>query len=126
MNQPSTNPQSHKSLLVIAGIAGVFLCAFMALAGFAIGRATATPPTITETLTETPEVAQEVAHGVAPEVAPEVTPEVVQEVTREVTAPAAAIEDGTTSADSVAGDTAANGEAAGLLTPPPTDRKSVV
>jgi len=107
MNQPPTNSHSHRNLLIIAGIAGVFLCAFMALAGFAIGRATATPPAITETLTEMPEVAHEVT----------------REVTREVTAPAEAAEDGTASADDVAGDTAAGGEAADLPdlpTPPPT------
>ena len=114
MNQQPANPQSyrsHRSLLVIAGIASVLLCAFMALAGFAIGRATATPATVTETLTEMIEVTREVAH------------EVAHEVTREVAAPAETTEDGTTGSDSVAGDTATNDEAAGLPdlpTPPPT------
>ena len=108
MNQPPTNPQSHRRLLVIAGIAGVFLCAFMALAGFAIGRATATPTTITEIPTEMPEVTREVAH----------------EVAHEVAEPAEATEDSTAGDDNVAGDTAANGEAADvpdLPTPVPTE-----
>ncbi|HEX6385173.1 MAG TPA: S41 family peptidase [Anaerolineae bacterium] len=95
MNQAPGYPQRNRVLIIIAGIAAIFLCFFMALAGFAIGRATATPQTITETLRETSEV--------------------TREVTREVEVlPAQEDVPGADDAGDVAGDSAGDSEAAEL------------
>ena len=52
-NQP---PRSNRTMLFIVAVAGLLLCLGTAVAGFAIGRATATEQTVTETLTELLEV----------------------------------------------------------------------
>ncbi|VAW31750.1 hypothetical protein MNBD_CHLOROFLEXI01-1470, partial [hydrothermal vent metagenome] len=53
INQP---PRSNRTMLFLMAAAGLILCLGTAVAGFAIGRATATEKTITETLTELREV----------------------------------------------------------------------
>lgn len=93
MNQIPNRSRSNRGLLIVAGIAGIFLCAAMALAGFVIGRATAMPGSITEILAGQ---------------------EVTCEVTREVEVPGmptAAAVDGGDNAGDVAGETSGGADA---------------
>lgn len=53
-------PRTNRRLLVIVSLVGLALCLATAVAGYAIGRASATPQVLTETVTETREVTRQV------------------------------------------------------------------
>ncbi len=59
-NSTNQAPRSNRTMIFIVAVAGLLLCLATAVAGFAIGRATATGQTVTETLTEMREVTREV------------------------------------------------------------------
>jgi carboxyl-terminal processing protease len=53
-------PRRNWVFIILAGLSGLFACVCLMVAGFAIGRATATPQTVTETITQLLEVTREV------------------------------------------------------------------